>query len=133
MNFTDADHGETATEIEALERAWMGAWLTRDLALCQTILDDTFILTSATGVLVNKEMWLQHAAGNFSGTEFTWHSVAVRKLSDTVAVAHCKSSQKATIGEKDWSGIFLLTDVWVKRADGWKVAARQGLGPLTEG
>ena len=108
----------------------MGAWLNRDIETCRNILDDGFILTSATGILVDKTEWLDKAAGAFSATEFTWLSITVRRIADTVAVAHVKSSQVAKIGERDWSGVFLMTDVWVKRIDGWKVTARQGLGPL---
>ncbi len=130
MIFPDIDSGEVAREVEALERAWMRAWLERDIETCRNILDENFILTSATGVLIDKAEWLDKATGAFSATEFTWLSIAVRRITDTVAVAHVKSRQVATIGSADWSGIFLMTDVWVKRADGWKVTARQGLGPL---
>lgn len=131
MNFRDIDRGDMSRDVEALERAWMGAWLSRDIETCRNILDDSFILTSATGILIDKTQWLEKAAGAFSGTEFTWLSITVRKIADTVAVVHIKSSQVATVGDMDWSGVFLMTDVWVKRADGWKVTARQGLGPLS--
>ncbi len=131
MKFGDIDQGDLSREIEALEREWMSAWLNRDIQTCRNILDDSFILTSATGILVDKSEWLEKAAGLFSATEFIWISISVRKIADTVAIAHTKSNQVATIGDKDWSGVFLMTDVWVKRADGWKVVARQGLGPMT--
>lgn len=130
MQFLDVDHGEMAAEVEALERAWMGAWLNKDIETCRRILDDSFILTSATGVLIDKSEWLENAAGAISATEFTWLSITVRRITDTVAVAHTMSSQIATFAGRDWSGVFLITDVWVKRADGWRVTARQGLGPL---
>lgn len=130
MNFPDVDLGEIAKEVEAAERAWMEAWLHRDIETCNEILDEGFVLTSATGVLMGKAEWLDKAAGAFSASEFTWLSIIVRKIVADVAVAHVKSSQVATIQGKDWSGIFLMTDVWVKRAGRWRVAARQGLGPL---
>ena len=133
MNLRDVDHGDMARDVEALERAWMDAWVNRNTETCRNILDDSFILTSASGVLLDKTQWLEKAAGAFSATEFTWLSITVRKIADTVAVAHLKSSQVASIGDKNWSGVFLMTDVWVKRADGWKVIARQGLGPLPSG
>jgi len=130
MNVSDIDTGELAREVESLEREWMQAWLRKDMDTCRRILDDNFILTSATGALMDKEEWLAKAAGPFTGREFHWKYIKVRKISDTVAIAHVRSSQVSSIGEKDWSGEFLITDVWVKRADGWKVTARQGLGPL---
>ena len=130
MDFPDMDLGETAKEVEAAERAWMDAWLHRDNETCSEILDEGFVLTSATGVLMGKAEWLDKAAGAFSGSEFNWLSIIVRKIAPDVAVAHVKSSQVATIQGKDWSGVFLMTDVWVKRAGRWRVTARQGLGPL---
>ena len=130
MDFPDADHGDIAKDVEAAERAWMNAWLHKDIQTCRDILDDGFILTSATGVLMRKPEWLDKASGAFAGTEFSWLSIIVRSIAPDVAVAHVKSSQTATIQGKDWSGVFLMTDVWVKRSGKWRVTARQGLGPL---
>jgi ketosteroid isomerase-like protein len=130
MDFPDADHGDTGKEVEAAERAWMSAWLNKDIQTCNEILDDGFVLTSATGVLMRKPEWLDKATGAFAATEFSWLSIIVRTIAPDVAVAHVKSSQTATVHGKDWSGVFLMTDVWVKRAGKWRVAARQGLGPL---
>ena len=130
MNFPDVDLGETAKEVEAAERAWMDAWLHRDIETCSEILDESFVLTSATGILMGKAEWLEKATGAFSASEFSWLSIIVRKIAADVAVAHVKSSQVATIHGKDWSGVFLMTDVWVKRAGRWRITARQGLGPL---
>ena len=130
MDFPDADHGVIGKEIEALEKAWMDAWLGKNIQACDAILDENFVLTSATGVLIGKREWLDKAAGAIEGTEFTWLSIVVRVIAPDVAVAHVKSSQTATFYGKDWSGVFLMTDVWVKRTGSWRVTARQGLGPL---
>lgn len=130
MDFVDIDLGEIAKDVEAAERAWMKAWLSKDIETCRGILDESFVLTSATGVLMDKAEWLDKATGAFAGSEFNWLSIVVRKIAVDVAVAHVKSSQVATVHGNDWSGVFLMTDVWVKRDSGWKVAARQGLGPL---
>ena len=67
MDFPDVDLGETAKEVEAAERAWMEAWLHRDIETCNEILDEGFVLTSATGVLMGKAEWLEKATGAFSG------------------------------------------------------------------
>ncbi len=130
MKFSDVDRGEVANEVEAAERAWMKAWLAKDIESCRIILDESFVLTSGTGVLMDKSEWLDKATGAFAASEFNWLSIVVRKIANDVAVAHIKSSQVATVHGKDWSGVFLMTDVWVKRNSGWKIAARQGLGPL---
>ena len=130
MDISGADHDETGKEVEAAERAWMSAWLDKDIPTCNDILDEDFVLTSATGVLMRKREWLENATGAFAATEFRWLSILVRQIAPDVAVAHLKSTQTATVHGKDWSGIFLMTDVWVKRAGKWRVTARQGLGPL---
>ncbi len=130
MDFPDADHGEVGLEVEAAEKAWMNAWLKKDIQLCNDILDDSFVLTSATGVLIRKPEWLEKATGAFAATEFNWLSIVVRNIASDVAIAHVKSSQVATVYGKDWSGVFLMTDVWVRRDGKCRVVARQGLGPL---
>jgi hypothetical protein len=46
------------------------------------------------------------------------------------AVVNSLVEQEATVGVKDWSGIFMLTDVWVNQNGKWQVVSRQGTGPL---
>ena len=130
MDFPDADHGETGRDVEAAERAWMSAWLRKDIRACDAILDDAFVLTSATGMLIGKADWLEKATGSITASEFNWLSIVVRAIAPDVAVAHVRSTQTASVDGKDWSGLFLMTDVWVRRAGRWRVTARQGLGPL---
>lgn len=130
MDFPDADHGETGRDVEAAERAWMSAWLQKDIRACDAILDDAFVLTSATGRLIGKADWLEKATASITASEFNWLSIVVRAIAPDVAVAHVRSTQTASVDGKDWSGLFLMTDVWVRRAGRWRVTARQGLGPL---
>ena len=39
MIFPDIDEGQIASDVEAAERAWMAAWLSRDIDTCTDILD----------------------------------------------------------------------------------------------
>ena len=75
MDFSPVDQTDTAKEIEAEERAWMAAWLEKDIQTCSEILDEGFILTSATGILMDKSEWLDKASGAFAATEFRWLSI----------------------------------------------------------
>jgi len=120
---------DDSTEIQALERRWMQAWVESDLDTCATVLADDFLLTSARGVLMPKDAWLANAGSVFKCTEFEWLELMVRPFGD-VAVVHGRSRQKASVGEQDWSGLFLLTDVWARRGDRWQVVARHGTGPI---
>jgi hypothetical protein len=109
----------------------MNAWVAKDLDTCERILDDEFLLSSARGMLVRKAEWLTAAMGPFSCDRFEWLEELVRPFGD-VAVVNSRILQKASVGAQDWSGVFMLTDVWVLRNDGWKVVSRHGTGPLPD-
>jgi ketosteroid isomerase-like protein len=115
--------------IPDLERAWMDAWIAKDAATCDRIIDDDFLLSSARGVLMPKEQWLSAAMGPFTCRTFEWLEVLVRPFGE-VALAHSMVRQHASVGDQDWSGVFMLTDVWILRDDGWRVVSRHGTGPL---
>ena len=117
-------------EIPKLEREWMSAWIAKDLATCDRILDDDFLLSSARGVLMPKAQWLAGAASTFNCVRFDWLQILVRPFNGFV-IAHSRIDQQASVGGQDWSGVFMLTDVWVPRETGWRVVARHGTGPLT--
>jgi ketosteroid isomerase-like protein len=118
-------------EIIASERAWMEAWQLRDRETCERILADDFVLTSARGNLVDRQQWLEGAMEAFACEAFVWDDILVRQYGD-VAVVNARAHQKATVAGQDWSGLFLITDVWVKRDGEWRVVSRHGSGPLRE-
>src|SRR6476619_230343 len=123
---------DAETALPALEAAWMAAWLRKDRAVCEAILADDFLLTSARGVLMPKAAWLEGAMGPISGTAFEWLELRVRPLGEDVAIVHGRSRQEATVGGLDWSGVFLVTDVWMWRDGAWRVVSRHGTGPLAD-
>lgn len=118
-------------QIPILERSWMEAWRRKDRAVCDQILAEDFLLTSARGVLMTKKEWLDSAMGTYTCEDFVWEEIRVRPFGD-VAIAHAKARQKASVAGKDWSGVFLLTDVWVRKNGNWQVVSRHGTGPLSE-
>lgn len=118
-------------ELPRLGRAWMNAWVAKDLDTCDRILDNEFLLSSARGVLIRKAEWLAAAMGTISCDRFEWLEELVRPFGE-VAVVNSRILQKASVGAQDWSGVFMLTDVWVLRNDGWKVVSRHGTGPLPD-
>lgn len=115
--------------IPDLERKWMDAWIAKDAATCERILDDEFLLSSARGVLMPKAEWLAAAMGPFVCRVFEWLDIRVRPFGE-VAIAHSTVRQEASVGAQDWSGVFMLTDVWVLRGNDWRVVSRHGTGPL---
>ena len=117
-------------EISNLEREWMSAWIRKDLDVCRRILADDFILTSARGNIMSKVDWLA-GLEVFDCTSFDWEDINVRPFGE-VAIVHSRTRQAASVAGNDWSGVFLLTDVWVRRNDKWQVVSRHGSGPLQE-
>jgi ketosteroid isomerase-like protein len=125
------DQRQIEHDLIALEHAWMEAWKRHDLGTCAQILADDFTLTSAlsTGELADKAQWLALAAGPFECESFTFHRLIVRGYGN-VAVVNAWYSQQATAHGRDWSGEFLLTDVWVQDTNGWRVVARHSSRPV---
>ena len=108
----------------------MKGWLATDRVTCARILADDFLLTSARGVLMTKSEWLA-ALDTIVGESFEWEEIRVRLFGE-VAVVHCRTRQRASVGGQDWSGRFLITDVWVRRDGRWQVVSRHGTGPLPD-
>lgn len=117
-------------EIPLLEQEWMAAWVKQDRATCERILADDFLLTSARGVLMSKSEWLA-ALSSFICTSFSWEQLVVRPFGKT-AIVHGRANQEAAVAGQDWSGVFLITDVWAKRNNQWQVVSRHGTGPLKQ-
>src|SRR5687768_13710216 len=122
---------DAESELPNLERAWMEAWRVKDIATCDILLAHDFLLTSARGVLMSKSQWLEGATGPFVCEAFEWEDIHVRPFGD-MAIVHSRARQRAHVLGKDWSGRFLLTDVWIHRDGRWQVVSRHGTGPLPE-
>ncbi len=107
-----------------LETTWMNAWKNKDEATVRKILSDDFTLTSSlsTGDLVNKESWIQKLQ-YYDCKDFRFDKIQVRIYNNT-AVLNIWFHQDATANGKDWSGDFLITDVWVEKNNDWQVVAR---------
>jgi len=107
-----------------LETQWMTAWKNKDIATVQKLLADDFTLTSSlsNGGLVDKEDWIAKLA-IYDCKAFHFDKIKVRVYGDT-AVVNSWFHQEATANGKDWSGDFLITDVWVMKADRWQVVTR---------
>jgi len=107
-----------------LETQWMTAWKNKDVATVRKILSDDFTLTSSlsSGGLVDKEGWIAKLA-IYDCKAFRFDKIQVR-VYDNTAVVNSWFHQDATANGKDWSGNFLITDIWVKKGEYWQVVAR---------
>lgn len=117
------------TEIISREKEWMQAWMEKDEEKFNDILAGDFLLSSARGIFMTKKEWIQGALNAFTCDSFQWEAIKIRSY-DNVAVVNAITSQIANVGGQDWSGRFMLTDVWVNKNGKWQVVARHGTGPL---
>lgn len=113
-----------------LENAWAAAWQKPDVEALKRILADDFTLTSSrsAGELMDKAAYIDAAVNRVKGSGYSFDRIKVRLYGDT-AVVNAWFRQQATYDGQDWSGDFLLTDVWVKRDGRWQVVSRHASRP----
>jgi ketosteroid isomerase-like protein len=117
-------------ELVKLENEWARAWQLPDPGALESILGDDFTLTSSRskGEITNKRQYIDSTLKLVRGDGFSFEKLNVRIYGDT-AVINAQFQQTATFAGRDWSGDFLITDVWVKRGGRWQVVARHASRP----
>jgi len=119
---------------EALDR-WTDAIVRRDRAAADDLLADGFVLTSAGGVApqVSREAWLdtlQHIETRSLRTD-----VLAERIFGEVAAVVSRLHWDARLGERDLSGEYAVTDVFVRDESGWhpwwRVSTRLSEGTTT--
>ena len=108
-----------------LETEWMNAWKNKDESRVRQLMAEDFTLTSSlsSGELVDKESWIEKAMHQYSCKSFSINQIKVRLYGNT-AVLNIRFCQEAEANGRDWSGEFLLTDVWIQIQGNWQVVAR---------
>ncbi len=117
-------------ELVKMENEWARAWQLPDPGALENILGDDFTLTSSSskGEITNKRQYIDSTLKLVRGDGFSFEKLNVRIYGDT-AVINAQFQQTATFAGHDWSGDFLITDVWVKRGGRWQVVARHASRP----
>lgn len=120
-----------AQQILELERLWVGAIQRRDKAAMVNFLADGYFLAigAAGGRLkvVPRAAWLE-TLSVYETRSFSFDDVQVHTYGDT-AVVVMLFSQEATVRGQDRSAQFVITDIWVKGPNGWRVAERHSSRP----
>lgn len=105
---------------------------TRDRSLAESVLDQDYalMLVQPTPAVMPRERWLDLLP------DYVVHSPVVNdmvvEVDGDVAVALHRDEMSATVRGEDRSGTFVITDIWRRRADGWKIWRRHST-PLTAG
>ncbi|HVR09815.1 MAG TPA: nuclear transport factor 2 family protein [Thermoanaerobaculia bacterium] len=117
-------------ELVKMENEWARAWQLPDPGALENIVADDFTLTSSRskGETTNKRQYIDSTLKLVRGDGFSFERMNVRIYGDT-AVINAQFQQTATFAGQDWSGEFLITDIWVKRDGRWQVVARHASRP----
>jgi ketosteroid isomerase-like protein len=111
----------------ALETSWSQAAITRDAAALGRFYADEFIFTNEDGATSNKAKEITNiTSGMFRLTAFKFNDLKVHVYGD-VAVVTGENDIKGTWEDinKDISGPYRFTDVFVKRNARWQCVASQ--------
>jgi ketosteroid isomerase-like protein len=112
---------------EGLERAaeeLNRAVRARDAAAAAMLLDDEFALTSSlgTGLHVDKSAWLDGL--DVIETEELGARDVQAQVFGEVGVAVWRMDWRARAGGDDLSGPYVVSDVWLRAEDGWRLRWR---------
>jgi ketosteroid isomerase-like protein len=114
-------------ELEALEGEWARIVEARDSEAARDFLADDFVLTSTGGVgsQVPKEEWLRTLA-EIDTRSLSCRDVEARVFGDA-AVVRAWLRWEASLGERDLTGDYAVTDVFRRDGGRWRAAWRISL------
>ena len=104
------------------ERAWLAAIQAKDLVFLDSFLATEFVYTASNHGRRNRQEWLDSIA-DYQFTQLQLLETNVSTYGG-VAVVHARIRQDATLAGQVRVGVFLITDVWVKRDGRWQVVSR---------
>ena len=118
-------------EIIELEKKWNSGIQRQDLAQMEQFLADGYFLAGGRQgqplQIVPRKDWLENLKF-YKIESFNIDEIKVNVYGKT-AVILMLYTQKAMVGRtpRDRSGQFMITDIWVKQKNGWRVAERHSI------
>lgn len=113
-------------EIIKLAHEWIEAAGKRDRAALERILSNDFLIAGwlPDGQLADRQTYIEDC---LRPVELEHPSYKVdrwrfRTYGD-ISIVNCMLEIHALVGQSEWGGVFLQTQVWVKRDNQWQVAA----------
>jgi hypothetical protein len=106
--------------------------LERDRSLAEGVLDSAYalVLVQPTPAVMPREAWLA-MLGDYVVHEYEVEEQHLALDGDSAAVLQ-RVRMRATVVGEDRSGHFVLSDMWRRRPDGWRVWLRHST-PLSAG
>ena len=109
-------------DIRKVEAALCEALQTGDAAAIAKLEDETYTLTNSKSEVTTRADDIADAKKGVRYDEFRNHEQTVRLYGDAAIVLGV-TSVKGSSGGKPFAADFKFTDTYVRRADGWKIAA----------
>jgi ketosteroid isomerase-like protein len=123
---SDADD-QTAQEIKQLAHEWLDAARRRDHATLDRILAKDFLISGwqPEGRLADKPYYIEDCLRPVDIQEgfYQFDRWQVRRYGET-AVVNCILEIHAIVEGAKWGGEVLITDVWVREGEQWRVVTR---------
>ena len=106
--------------------------LDRDVASAEAVLDDDYSLqlVQPAKAVIPRGRWLE-VLEDYVVHDYVVEETIVGIDGDVATVLH-RDRMSATVLGEDRSGVFVITDVWRHRSDGWKVWRRDST-PMSAG
>jgi Domain of unknown function (DUF4440) len=112
-------------EIIKLAHEWIEAGGKRDRATLERILADDFLIAGwlPNGQLGDRETYIEDCLRPVEVEQPSYKYDRWRfRIYGDFAIVNCVLEFHALVGGSDWGGVFLFTQVWVKRDGRWQVA-----------
>jgi hypothetical protein len=121
-------HDELTGQMDRFARCVME----RDEKLATSVLDDEFALelVHPAPAVVPRASWLAMLP-DYVVHSWTEHDRALSVDGDCATLLH-RVDMSATVLGEDRSGLFVMTDIWRRRPEGWRVWRRHS-SPMTAG
>ena len=117
--------------ISHLERRWAAAFQRKDIPELQSMMADGYSLVIAVEDMplqvVPRDAWLE-SLRSYEIQEASVERIYVR-IYDCVAVAVMLWRQTASLHGQDRSAVFMLTDIWTRIGNEWRLAERHSSRP----
>lgn len=112
-------------DIIELEHEVMRAVQARDMDALERLVGDGFTLTTGRpGKEVrSRDEWMRVTELEYAIDDFDFEELTVQPY-EGCAIVRSRYRQQARMGDLLRDTVFLMTDVWVKMSDGWKLQAR---------
>jgi hypothetical protein len=113
-------------EIIKLAHDWIEAAGRRDRPTLERILADDFLIAGwlPGGQLGDKQTYIEDCLRPVAVEKSSYKYDRWRfRIYEGIAIVNCTLEIHALVGGSDWGGVFLFTQVWMKRGGRWQVSA----------